>query len=221
MAMDKLITKRLFQADRIPTPEYFLLQRENDYEAAAIDKKIKSQMSYPVIIKPVTQGSSVGLTLASGLTDIRKALDYGYRYDRQLLVEQFIAGRELTVGILDDKALPIAECIPESGLYDYEHKYTDGRTEYVCPANLPDGLASRIEAAGIRAFMALKCSGFGRVDFRLAEDGSFYCLEVNTLPGMTSHSLVPKAAKAAGMNFPQLLERICEIAVEDFKKRKP
>lgn len=218
VAMDKLLTKKLFIADSIPTPEYFLLYRGEDTDADAIDKKIKSGFGYPTIFKPTTQGSSVGLSLVKSENDIGKALDYGYQYDHELLVEKFIAGRELTVGILGDRALPIAECVPKSGLYDYEHKYSDGRTEYYCPADLPSKLATKIQAMGLKAFQTLKCRGFGRVDFRLAEDDSFYCLEVNTLPGMTSHSLVPMAAKATGLGFPQLVEKICRLAIEDFQR---
>ena len=220
MAMDKIITKKLFITEDVPTPEHFILQRGKDTEIDAVDIKIKSRMDYPVIFKPVTQGSSVGLSLVRGMGDIKKALRFGYEYDKYLIVEKFIAGRELTVGILGNKPLPIAECIPKSGFYDYEHKYSEGRTEYICPSKLPDDLAKKIQESGLKAFQALRCNGFGRVDFRLAEDNSFYCLEVNTLPGMTSHSLVPKAAKATGLEFPQLLERICEIGIEDFKARQ-
>ena len=219
VAMDKLISKKLFIADNIPTPEYFLLYRDYKIDIDTIDLKIKSKLGYPAIIKPTTQGSSVGLTLVKNRNEIKKALECGFAYDHELLVERFIAGRELTVSILGDKALPIAECVPHSGLYDYEHKYSEGRTDYICPAKLDNDLASRIQAAGLKAFQTLKCHGFGRVDFRLADDNSFYCLEVNTLPGMTSHSLVPKAAKATGMGFPQLLEKICEIGIADCKAK--
>lgn len=217
MAMDKLITKKLFIADNIPTPEFFLLRRGKDTDIGAIDIKIKSRMDYPVIFKPVKQGSSVGLSLVRQMTEIKKALEYGYEYDNLLLIEKFIAGREVTVSILGNQALPIAECKPKSGFYDYEHKYTDGRTEYICPAKLSDDLAKKIQKSGLKAFQSLNCSGFGRVDYRLAEDNSFYCLEVNTLPGMTSHSLVPKAAAAIGMDFPRLLEKICQIAIDGYK----
>lgn len=217
VAMDKLLTKKLFIADSIPTPEYFLLYRGKDNNSSSIDKKIRSQFGYPAIFKPTTQGSSVGLSLVKNKDDISQALEYGYQFDRELLVENYIAGRELTVAVLGKQALPIAECVPKSGLYDYEHKYSDGRTEYFCPAKLPDKLAAKIQAAGLKAFQTLKCRGFGRIDFRLADDNSFYCLEVNTLPGMTSHSLVPKAAKATGLDFPGLLEKICLIAIEDFQ----
>ena len=110
--------------------------------------------------------------------------------------------------------------LPEGGLYDYEHEYTDSRTEYICPTKLTADIQKLINELGLKAFKALKCSCFGRVDFRLSDDNKLYCLEVNTLPGMTSHSLVPKAAKARGISFPQLLEKICWIALEDYNKRK-
>jgi D-alanine-D-alanine ligase len=220
MAMDKLISKKLFIADNIPTPEYIVLENSRKVTPDSIDAKIRSQIGYPVIIKPVSQGSSVGLTLVNNQEDLPKALAYGFQYDNRLLCEKYIAGRELTVSILGDEALPIAECVPEGGLYDYEHKYTDGRTEYICPAVLTDEIRQETSRLGLKAFKSLNCSGFGRVDFRLSDDSRLYCLEVNTLPGMTSHSLVPKAAKAKGMTFPQLVEKICLIAIEDFKKRK-
>jgi len=220
IAMDKLISKKLFSADNIPTPDYFVLENNQNLALDSVDVKIRSRMGYPVIIKPISQGSSVGLTLVDNRKDLQNAIDLGFQYDNKLLCEKFIAGRELTVSILGDETLPTAECIPESGLYDYEHKYTDGRTEYICPAVLTDNIRQQISSLGLKAFKALNCSGFGRVDFRLSDDDRLYCLEVNTLPGMTSHSLVPKAAKAKGMTFPKLVEQICLIAIEDFKRRK-
>ncbi|MCP4581461.1 MAG: D-alanine--D-alanine ligase [candidate division Zixibacteria bacterium] len=220
MAMDKIITKKLFLADDIPTPEYFILESHQRSSLDSIDIKIKSRMGYPAIIKPINQGSSVGLTLVNDRKNLHKAIDYGFQYGSKLLVEKYIAGRELTVAILGEEALPTVEILPESGMYDYEHKYTDGRTEYICPTKLDNEIQRQINTLGIKAFKALNCSGFGRVDFRLAEDNELFCLEANTLPGMTSHSLVPKAAMANGMNFAQLLEKICLIAVEDFKRRK-
>jgi len=220
MAMDKLISKKLFIADSIPTPEYIVLENNGNVMPESIDAKIRSRIGYPVIVKPISQGSSVGLTLVNNQEDLPKALAYGFQYDHRLLCEKYIAGRELTVGILGDEALPIAECVPEGGLYDYEHKYTDGRTEYICPAVLTDEIRQETSRLGLKAFKALNCSGFGRVDFRLSDSDKLFCLEVNTLPGMTSHSLVPKAAKAKGMTFSQLVEKICLIAIEDFKKRK-
>jgi len=219
IAMDKLISKKLFIADGVPTPDYFVLHRDKDYEINSMDIKIQSKLGYPAIIKPSTQGSSVGLSLVKGRIDLIKALELGFHYDSELLIERYIAGRELSVSMLGERALPIAEIIPKSGFYDYEHKYTNGLTEYVCPAKMPDALTAKIQAEAIKAFQTLKCSGFGRVDFRLAEDNTFYCLEVNTLPGMTSHSLVPKAAKAVGIEFPQLAEKICTIAIEEFKNK--
>lgn len=220
IAMDKLISKKLFIADNIPTPEYFVLENCQNITLDSIDVKIRSRIGYPIIVKPISQGSSVGLTLVNSRKDLQKALDLGFQYDNRLLCEKYIAGRELTISILGDEALPAAECIPEGGLYDYEHKYTDGRTEYICPTVLTDEIRQQVSNLGLKAFKALNCSGFGRVDFRLSDDDQLYCLEVNTLPGMTSHSLVPKAARAKGMTFPQLVEKICLIAIEDYQKRK-
>ena len=220
IAMNKLISKKLFSADNIPTPDYFVLKNNQNTALDSIDIKISSRIGYPVIVKPVSQGSSVGLTLVNNRKELQNALDSGFQYDNRLLCEKYIAGRELTVSILGDEALPTAECVPESGLYDYKHKYTDGRTEYICPAILTEDIQQRVSSLGLKAFKALGCSGFGRVDFRLSDDSQLYCLEVNTLPGMTSHSLVPKAAKAGGMTFPQLVEKICLIAIEEFKNKK-
>jgi D-alanine-D-alanine ligase len=220
LAMNKYMAKMMFIANNIPTPDFFILNDKQDITLDAIDVKIRSEMSYPAIIKPVNQGSSVGLSLIKSRNDLERAIKIGFQYDSQLLIEKYIPGREITVAILGDQALPLAECIPKSGLFDYEHKYTDGKTEYKCPVDLPTDVENLLRSLGLRAFKALNCAGFARIDFRLAEDNQIYCLEVNTLPGMTTHSLVPKAAKAAGIDFPQLLEKICEIAVEDFKERR-
>ena len=219
LAMDKCMSKQLFETNGVLTPDYFVLHQEQGLDINAIDAKIKSRTGYPVIIKPVSQGSSVGLSLVHKINELEKALKTGFHYENRLLFEKFIPGRELTVGILGDQVLPVAECVPESGIYDYEHKYTDGKTSYICPAELPKELSDKISLLGLKAFKALNCSGFGRVDFRLSDDGKVYCLEVNTLPGMTSHSLVPKAAKVAGIDFPRLVEKICLIAIENFKRR--
>ena len=219
LAMNKYMAKKMFIANDIPTPDFFILEKKQNAAPDVIDVKIKSRIGYPVIIKPVSQGSSVGLSLVNNKNEIDKAIKIGFQYDSQLLFEKYIPGREITVGILGDQVLPIAECIPESGFFDYEHKYTDGKTVYKCPVELPEEIEKALRSLGLKAFKALNCAGFARVDFRLDEDGQVYCLEVNTLPGMTTHSLVPKAAKAAGIDFPRLLERICLIAIEDFKNR--
>jgi len=217
LAMNKFMAKKIFIANDIPTPDFFIIDHKQNPSLNDIDERIKSQLNYPVITKPVNQGSSVGLSLVKNGNELKKALKTGFHYDSKLLFEKYISGREITVGILGDQILPLAEVIPQNGIYDYEHKYTDGKSNYICPADLPDNLADKIGSLGLKAFKALDCAGFGRVDFRLAEDGQAYCLEVNTLPGMTTHSLVPKAAMVAGIDFPRLLEKICQIALEDFK----
>ncbi|MCD6161379.1 MAG: D-alanine--D-alanine ligase [candidate division Zixibacteria bacterium] len=219
LAMNKILSKKIFLASDIPTPEYFVLESEQEISADEINSMIASGIGYPAIVKPVCQGSSVGLSLVKAKDDIVEAIAKGFKYDNRLLVEKYIPGREVTVGILGNQILPLAECVPESGFYDYEHKYTDGRTQYFCPANLSEKQEKLISELGLKAFKALDCAGFARIDFRLNDSGKVYCLEANTLPGMTSHSLVPKAAKAAGIDFPQLAEKICLIAIEDFKKR--
>jgi D-alanine-D-alanine ligase len=220
LAMDKYMAKQVFAANNIPTPEFFLADKRENKTAAEIDSKINETFGYPVIIKPNCQGSSVGLSCVKSKDQLAKALDLGFQYDDRLLFEKFIAGREFTVSVLGNQPLPLVEIIPEGGLYDYEHKYIAGKTNKACPVDLPENLQKMIQQLGLKAFQALGCQGFGRVDFRLDGDNEPYCLEVNTLPGMTATSLVPKAAKAAGIEFPQLLDKICRIAIDDFKSRR-
>lgn len=220
IAMNKQMAKNIFIANDIPTPEFFVIDYGQNQSFDSIDARINSNLGYPVMLKPNNQGSSVGLSFVKGKDELQRAIEIGLQYDNRLLFEKYIQGRELTVSILGDEVLPLIEVVPESGLYDYEHKYTAGKTQYICPVDLSDDLQELIKSLGMKAFKALNCAGFGRVDFRLSEDNQPYCLEVNTLPGMTKASLVPKAAKAAGIEFPQLLERICKIAIDDFKSQK-
>jgi D-alanine-D-alanine ligase len=220
LAMDKYMAKQVFAANNIPTPEFFLADKRENKTVAEIDRLISETFGYPVIIKPNCQGSSVGLSCVKSKDQLAKALDLGFKYDDRLLFEKFIAGREFTVSVLGNQPLPLVEIIPEGGLYDYEHKYIAGKTNKACPVDLPENLQKMIQQFGLKAFQVLGCQGFGRVDFRLDTDDEPYCLEVNTLPGMTATSLVPKAAKAAGIEFPQLLDKICRIAIDDFKSRR-
>jgi len=219
LAMNKLMAKMIFRANGIPTPDYLVLESLHASDLSALDASVKSNFGYPIVIKPVSQGSSVGLSLVKSSNELQRAIEIGFQYDTKLLVESFIPGREITVAILGDLILPLAECVPESGFYDYEHKYTHGKTKYYCPADLPAAIAQKIGELGLKAFKVLNCAGFARIDFRLAKDNEAYCLEVNTLPGMTEHSLVPKAARAAGIEFPELVEKICRIAIDDYSKR--
>jgi D-alanine-D-alanine ligase len=172
----------------------------------------------PVVIKPSNQGSTVGLRVVEKAGQLGEAFRQAGRFGGPVMIEQYIPGRELTVGILEDRALPIVEIVPEGGLYDYESKYTDGKSRYITEPVLTADLAGEMKDLSLRTFQALGCEGYARVDIRLDPQQIPYVLEINTLPGMTSHSLVPMAAGAAGIDFPQLIETILSLA---FKKADP
>jgi D-alanine-D-alanine ligase len=167
-----------------------------------------------VIVKPSKQGSTVGLSLVKDPADLQAAIDEAFQFDDEVMIEAFIAGRELTVGILGDIALPVGEIIPKHEIYDYECKYTAGMAEERFPADLTEEQARSVQNEARNAFRALKLRGYARIDFRMASDGTFYCLEANTLPGMTQTSLIPQAAAAAGISFPELCDRIVQLALE-------
>jgi len=220
LAMDKHLAKQVFRSEGIATPDDFHIDGGTDSNIAEIDRRIRETIGYPVIVKPNCQGSSVGLSKINSRSDIEAALESGFAYDTHLLFEKYIAGRDFTVSILGDRPLPVVEIIAGEELYDYEHKYMKGKTRKVCPPELPEKIQQAIQEAGLKAFRAIGCAGFGRVDCRLTDDGRIYCFEVNTLPGMTETSLVPMAARAAGIDFPQLLEKICLLGIADFKRKK-
>jgi D-alanine-D-alanine ligase len=176
-------------------------------------RRAAETLRLPLIVKPSKQGSTVGLTLVKGLEGIGAAIDEAFGHDDEVMLEEFIPGRELTVGILGDEALPAGEIIPRHELYDYECKYTAGMAEEIFPADLTDAQRNEVQELALRAFRALKLSGYARIDFRMTKEGRFYCLEANTLPGMTELSLIPQAAVAAGISFPELCERIVKFAV--------
>ena len=173
----------------------------------------------PLVVKPVRQGSSVGLQFVGRAADWPGALAEALKFDSEVLVEEKIIGRETTVGILDGKPLPVVEVRPKAGSYDYRNKYTAGRTEYFCPADFDAVTTRRIQAAALGAFHAIGGRDYARVDVMLREDGSPVVLEVNTLPGMTETSLLPKAAAAAGLNYAELCQRMVELALG--KPQKP
>jgi D-alanine-D-alanine ligase len=161
----------------------------------------------------------VGLTVVTRPQDLSEAITLAGEYGPEVLIERFIPGRELTVAVLGGEALPIVEIKAQSGHYDYEHKYTAGMSEYVCPADLPEPLAAQIRDLGVRAARVLGCRGVSRVDFRLSPANEPYCLEVNTIPGMTPTSLVPMAAKARGLSYDQLVQRMLDLAVVEWRRR--
>jgi D-alanine-D-alanine ligase len=161
----------------------------------------------PVVVKPAREGSTIGISLVRKEEELQAALEEALRHDNLALVEQFIAGREVTVGVLDGEALPIIEVVPEHGFYDYQAKYTAGCTKYLLPAPLEEKLYADLQRAAVDVFHLLGCSGAARIDFMI-RDKEYFCLEANTIPGMTETSLLPKAAAAAGISFDQLVERI-------------
>jgi D-alanine-D-alanine ligase len=207
LAMDKDASKRLFRDAGIPTPDWRVVRRGDDV-GSTLDA-----VGLPAIIKPVEEGSTVGLSLVEERRDLPAALDEAWRYGPRAMIECYVPGRELTVGILDNRSLPIVEIIPSHGLYDYACKYTPGMSSYHVPAQVPDAVRDRMWECALGAFKALGCDAYARVDFRLDPQDQPWCLEVNTLPGMTETSLLPKAAAAVGISYPELVERISRAAL--------
>ena len=212
LAMDKAMTKVILQHSGVPTPAWIVVDQADkiNYD---ISKKIGENLGYPCVIKPNDQGSTVGLTICKDETEVKSAIELALQFSDKALIEQYIPGRELTVAVLDEKALPILEIRPKNGFYDYENKYTAGRTEYIVPAEIPNEITIAIQEKALIAFKSVGCKTYSRIDFRLTDEGNSYCLEINTLPGMTSLSLVPKAAKAAGISFEELIARIVKNAI--------
>ena len=211
LTMDKMMSKIVMRDHNISVPNGFVIGKKYSFDSVL--QKIKKEFTFPLIIKPNDQGSTFGLTVCEKEDDIKKALTLSFQYSNKTLIEEFIPGRELTVGVLADKVLPVLEIRPKHNLYDYECKYTKGMSEYIVPAEIPEEIAKQIQTQTERAFVSLGCRGYARADFRLNEAGEFYCLEVNSLPGMTATSLLPKAAKAVGISFTQLVEKIVNLAL--------
>jgi D-alanine-D-alanine ligase len=207
LSMDKIRTKQVWQAIGLPTPRYVRHRVGDD-----IGKAIET-LGLPVVVKPSHEGSSVGITRVRSLADLPAAVEQAARYDGELVVEQMIEGEEYTVGILQGEALPSIRIVPAGEFYDYHAKYVAEDTKYICPGMDEIG-EERIRTLAFRAFEAAGCSGWGRVDLMRNRAGDLFLLEVNTTPGMTSHSLVPKAAKVVGISFEELCWRILETSME-------
>lgn len=202
-AFDKRLTKQILLREKIPTPEFEVLRAGSP-----------RRLPLPVVIKPAREGSSIGVHRVFEEEDWPAALADALQYDEEVIVERFIEGRELTVGLVGEETLPVLEIRPPQGFYNYRAKYTSGQSEYLVPAPIPDEWASRCRALAWRTFRALGAEGMGRVDLRMAPDGTAYVLELNTIPGFTETSLLPKAARAAGLSFPALCDRImCSASV--------
>lgn len=207
MAMDKSMSKIMFQHFDIETPKWFVVNK-NEHNYYIIREKIKKFFGFPCVIKPNDQGSTVGLTICRGESEVEESVKLALQFSNKVMVEKYIPGREVTVGVLGQQPLPVLEIVPKHGLYDYESKYTDGMSEYIVPAEIPAKVSQHLQQQALLAFNSVECSNYARVDFRLTNDYKNYCLEVNTLPGMTSHSLIPKMAKAIGISFDELIDKI-------------
>ena len=206
LAMDKDLSKHLFRAAGVPTADWLM--------APVTIGQVQARLGFPVIVKPSKQGSTVGLSVVKTPEEVQPAIDAAFEHDDEVMVEQFIAGRELTVGVLGGETLPVGEIIAKHEIYDYECKYTPGMAVEEFPAKLSAEETATVQRFAQMAFDALKLRGYARIDFRMATDGTFYCLEANTLPGMTQTSLIPQAAAAAGITFPELCDRIVQLALE-------
>jgi D-alanine-D-alanine ligase len=213
LAMNKPVAKALFRTAGIPTPDDIVIP-PGQAEANAVADRIKKAFGFPAVLKPDALGSTVGLSILQDESGLDEALQAITSMNYKVLIEPYIPGRELTVAMLGDQALPPVEIRPHSGLYDYHSKYTSGQTDYLCPAPLSDEETERLKAYGLAAHRVLGCRHYGRADFRVTDDGRPFCLEVNTIPGMTAHSLVPKAAAALSISFEELVDRIANMAVE-------
>lgn len=211
-ALDKIAAKNAFASHCIPTPHYVA------FEKGSTSMEDITAFGLPLVVKPQFEGSSIGLGIVKHPDELGPALDNGLKFDDRLLIEEFIDGRELTVGILDDKPLPVVEIVPKSRVYDYSAKYNDPETKYLAPAPLDKNISEEAKAIGAKAHAALGCSSFSRVDMMLDRSGELFVLEVNTIPGMTERSLLPKAAAVTGISFNELCIKLVENAMKGAKK---
>jgi D-alanine-D-alanine ligase len=206
VAMDKDVAKRLFRTAAVPTADWLMAPVQ------ALD--VNDRLGWPVVVKPNKQGSTVGLSIVRSPRDLQAALDLGRRFDDEIMVEKFVPGRELTVGVLEGQALAVGEIITAGEVFDYQAKYQKGGAREIFPAELDPAVAAEVQRLAVRAHDALKLGSYSRIDFRMDPQGGLWCLEANSLPGMTSASLLPQSAGAVGISFPQLVERICQAALQ-------
>lgn len=216
LAMDKHAAKRIMDKVGIPTPDWVVLDIPPDAPVTSQVPPLLTDFSeihgFPLVVKPNHEGSTVGVSIVRLEGELDAALLLARACGSRFLVEEYIAGRELTVTVLDGRALPVVEIIPLSDFYDYDSKYQDGLSEYVVPADLPEETALALQEDAVRLYRALGCRHYSRIDFRLTPQGTFHCLELNTLPGMTAHSLTPMAAQAAGIEFSELVDILVRMA---------
>lgn len=207
LAMDKAISKELFAFYHIPTPTGIRVKKREPFE----------WMLFPCVVKVCNGGSSVGVSIANNASEMEDALADAFIYGNEVVIEQYIKGREFSVGVIDGKALPVIEIAPLVGFYDYKNKYQAGSAIETCPANLNSELTVRMQKIAEEVFTALRLKTYARMDFMLSEQGDIFCLEANTLPGMTPTSLLPQEAQVIGMDFPGLCEKIIEISLDKYR----
>jgi D-alanine-D-alanine ligase len=206
LAMDKWRTKLVWQSAGIPSPRFAMLNGNTDFDAAV------RELGLPLMVKPASEGSSIGMSKVTRAEDLKPAAELAAKYDRLVFAEQFVRGAEYTASILGDQGLPLIRLETPHTFYDYDAKYVANDTRYICPCGLPPERERALQALALKAFQILGCQGWGRADLIVDEGGTPYFLEMNTAPGMTDHSLVPMAARQAGMSFEQLVVRILELA---------
>ena len=212
MAMDKRITKEVFLMNHVPTPGGFTMTRDN------LEKDIaKHGLEFPVVVKTSCGGSSVGVYIVNDQKEYEEALTDACQYGADIVVEEYIKGREFSVAVVDDKAYPIIEIAPIQGFYDYKNKYQAGSTVETCPAEISPELTAKMQENAVKAAIALGLTGYSRLDFMMKENGDMYCLEANTLPGMTPTSLIPQEAKVLGMDYPTLCEELIRISLKKYE----
>ena len=214
IGMDKWRTKLIWHAAGVTTPAFEVVSADSDF--AAIEQKL----GLPLFVKPANEGSSIGISKVKVAGGLKAAYELAAKSDSLVIAEQFVGGGEYTVGILGDQVLPIVRIVPANEFYDFEAKYLRDDTQYLCPCGLPAAQEAKIQAEALQAFKAIGGTGWGRVDFLMDEAGKHYFLEVNTSPGMTDHSLVPMAAKAAGISFAELVKRILTFAITKHGAKK-
>ncbi|HEY4485542.1 MAG TPA: D-alanine--D-alanine ligase [Nitrospiria bacterium] len=207
MAMSKAMTKRMILAAGLPTPRHVVLHRDR------APKALPRGFTCPVVVKPSSEGSTIGVSIVTRPAQIGAAYAGAFRHGGEILVEEFIEGREITAGVLDDLPLPLVEIVPKADFYNFSAKYTQGMTEYIVPARIPAGTSRAIQRMALELHRGLGCRGATRTDFRLNRRGRPFILEINTVPGMTATSLLPKAAAAAGLSYDELVARIVQSAL--------
>ena len=210
LAMDKELSKQLFRENHVPTPAGIVLRKGEERKIAS-----ENGVGLPCVVKPSCGGSSVGVSIARTEEEYRQALEEGFRFENVLIVEQYIKGREFSVGVVDGVVYPVIEIAPIQGFYDYHNKYQAGSTVETCPAELSAELTKQMQDYALQAYRALRLESYGRIDVMMDEENGMYCLEANTLPGMTPTSLLPQEAAALGMDFGTLCEKLIQVSVRE------